>query len=260
LAGFEALIRWQHPEKGWLLPGRFIPLAEETGLIQRLDLWVMRVACQQLKTWQENYEFARQIFININFSPLQIQQIADLEDLQMIVERADIIPSSLKLEITESGLWPEAVALHTLKKFEQQGVRLCIDDFGTGYSSLSRLHHFPISTLKIDRSFITRLRTSQDGAAVVQTIITLAHTLGMDVVAEGIENADQLNKLQALGCEYGQGFLFSRALNAEAATRLVAQGGGSMAPQRGFRVEIPYPEDLSGAVEPAPHFPADYAG
>ncbi|MEM8604987.1 MAG: EAL domain-containing protein, partial [Cyanobacteria bacterium P01_H01_bin.121] len=278
LAGFEALIRWQHPDYGLLLPGRFIPVAEALGLIHELDLWVMQVACEQLQSWQERYEFARHLFVTINFSPAQLQHITSLKPLQAIIERARIRPGSLKLEITESRLGPESVALNTLRQLEEQGVRLCIDDFGTGYSSLSRLHRFPISTLKIDRSFIERLRTNQDGAAVVQTIIALAHTLGMDVVAEGIENADQLNKLQALGCEYGQGFLFSEALDHRTATQLIERNGGisrdgyllNEPPKQvsresqGFQQQAttlaaPCPADLPAALEPESHFPADCA-
>ncbi len=220
LTGFEALIRWQHPTRGWISPVEFIPIAEETGLINAIGTWVLQQACQQLKTWQQQYPQAVDLSINVNLSAQQLKQAGLVEQIAHLLLETGLNGKKLKLEITESCfLETVATEFQSVKKLKDLGIGLCIDDFGTGYSSLSRLHEFPIDTLKIDRSFIRQMGASQ--TAIVQIIVTLAHTLGMNVVAEGIETQQQLVQLQALGCELGQGYFFARPLDSAAATEVI---------------------------------------
>jgi diguanylate cyclase (GGDEF)-like protein/PAS domain S-box-containing protein len=220
LSGFEALIRWPHPEKGFVSPVEFIPIAEETGLIQSIGWWVLQEACRQLQVWKKRYPQASSLVMNVNLSGHQLKEISLIERIEQILQETNIEGSYLKLEITEScflkAIAEEADMIQQLKEL---GVRLCIDDFGTGYSSLSRLHEFPIDTLKIDRSFIKRLEKNQ--TAIVQTIISLAHTLDMNVVAEGIETIAQLEKLNSLGCELGQGYFFSKPIDNKNASQFI---------------------------------------
>ncbi|MFB2921265.1 EAL domain-containing protein [Aerosakkonema funiforme] len=221
IVGFEALSRWLHPQHGFISPTKFITIAEEIGLIQILDTWALQSACQQLKIWQEQFNVP--LTVNVNFSATELQQAGVVEKITKICCQSGLSLSSVKLEITESGFLQTASAgTNVLKQIRSQGIKLCIDDFGTGYSSLSRLHIFPIDTLKIDRSFISGLGSSSDTTAIVQTIISLAHNLGMDVVAEGIETKEQLEKLKDLGCEFGQGFFFSKPLSSQQITQLLS--------------------------------------
>ncbi|MBD2182371.1 two-component system response regulator [Aerosakkonema funiforme] len=221
VVGFEALSRWLHPQHGFISPTKFITIAEEIGLIQILDTWALQSACQQLKIWQEQFNVA--LTVNVNFSATELQQPGVVEKIIQICGQSGLSLSSVKLEITESGFLQTASAgTNVLKQIRSQGIKLCIDDFGTGYSSLSRLHIFPIDTLKIDRSFISGLGSSSDTTAIVQTIISLAHNLDMDVVAEGIETNEQLEKLKDLGCEFGQGFFFSKPLSSQQVTQLLS--------------------------------------
>lgn len=213
LKGFEALIRWQHPTRGSISPVEFIPIAEETGLIGRIGWWVLQEACQQLAAWLATNTCSTLPTLNVNLSALQLKQPELLERLEAILQATQIPRESLKLEITESCILETfTLEAQTLKRIKALGVRLCIDDFGTGYSSLSRLHEFPIDTLKIDRSFVQRL--NQNSLETVQMILTLAHGLGMDVVAEGIETETELEILRRLGCEFGQGYWYSPPLDA----------------------------------------------
>lgn len=222
--GFEALVRWQHPTRGLVSPLEFIPVAEETGLIGPIGWWVLETACQQLSRWQAAAPQPVPLTINVNLSALQLRQPELIDRLEAVLETTQIPRQCLKLEITESCILetftPEAQSLKWLKA---QGVRLCIDDFGTGYSSLSRLHEFPIDTLKIDRSFVQRLNPTapdhQTSLETVQMILTLAHSLDMDVVAEGIETAAELAILKDLGCEFGQGYWFAPPMAIESATQ-----------------------------------------
>lgn len=221
--GFEALIRWEHPQKGLISPNQFISVAEETGLIIDLGWWVLQTALKQIHDWQRQFSYLPELTININVSPLQLLQAGFWQQLQEMIWNSGVNPHSLKLEITESCLLKTVSSqeVDLLKRLKNLGVQLCIDDFGTGYSSLSRLHRFPIDTLKIDRSFVRQIGSNQGEIELIQTIIMLAHGLGMDVVAEGIETKAQLNQLCLLGCEWGQGFLFSKPLNqAEASDYL----------------------------------------
>jgi diguanylate cyclase (GGDEF)-like protein/PAS domain S-box-containing protein len=220
LRGFEALIRWHHPEHGLISPMDFIPIAEETGMIVQIGEWVLSEACQQMRRWQLIFPSDPPIFMSVNLSVKQFSQHDLIENVVAILEETKLAPTSLKLEITESAVMENVeTAINMLNQLRALGVQLAIDDFGTGYSSLSYLHRFPINTLKIDRSFITRMAENNENAEIVRTISGLAQNLGMDVVAEGVETSEQLEILRGLGCKYGQGYFFSSpidALDAEA--------------------------------------------
>lgn len=223
IAGFEALVRWSHPTRGWVSPMEFIPLAEEMGLIGLIDRWVLREACTQLRRWQQEFPSQMPLTISVNVSGLQLGQLGLLERLDKILRETGIEGNCLKLEITESSLLHNtACGIAMLKQLKLLGIQLSIDDFGTGYSSLERLHQLPIDTLKIDRSFVNRLGDENDSLEIVRTIITLAHSLAMDVVAEGVETPPQLAQLRSLNCEYVQGYLFSRPVDEVKAGELLA--------------------------------------
>ena len=218
LSGFEALLRWNHPTRGDVPPDMFIGLTEEIGLIVPLGAWVVREAAAQLKKWHDQMPQDPPLEMNINLSRRQLSQGDLVETLRRIIDETGVNPESLKLEVTESAMMesPERVTdlLHELKAL---GVKLCMDDFGTGYSSLSCLHHFPIDVLKIDRTFIINTDGNREYAAVIHAIITLAHTLKMTVVGEGVETRGQLAQLQALECDAAQGNYFAGALSVTAA-------------------------------------------
>ena len=213
LHGFEALARWQHPERGVIAPDDFIPLAEETGLILPIGLRILRDACHQLRKWQHHSLANRDLIMSVNLSGKQLMQPDLIERIEEVLHESQINPWHLKLEITETVVMenPELAAV-TLAKLRGLGVRLSIDDFGTGYSSLSYLNRFPVDTLKIDRSFVTSMNEADENLQIVKTIITLAGNLGMQVVAEGVETEEQLDQLRSLKCQYGQGFYFSKPL------------------------------------------------
>jgi len=213
LHGFEALVRWQHPERGIVAPDDFVPLAEETGLILPIGLRVLRDACNQLRKWQQYSLSHRDLIMSVNLSGKQLMQPDLIERIEEVLHESQINPWHLKLEITETVVMenPELAAV-TLAKLRSLGVRLSIDDFGTGYSSLSYLNRFPVDTLKIDRSFVTSMNAADENLQIVKTIITLAGNLGMQVVAEGVETEEQWEQLRSLKCQYGQGFLFSKPL------------------------------------------------
>ncbi|OCQ95315.1 diguanylate phosphodiesterase [Oscillatoriales cyanobacterium USR001] len=221
LLGFEALVRWRCASGELVPPVKFIPLAEEIGAINSLGWWVFQEACHQLCFWQQQFPHALTLTVNVNVSPIQLKQINLAERIQEIIKSSGISISCLKLEITESCfLEASTCEAKMLKQLKNQGIKLCIDDFGTGYSSLSRLHEFPIDTLKIDRSFVSRISTGKS-QQVIETILTLAQGFGMDVVAEGIETLEELETLRSLGCEQGQGYLFSKPLDSQVATQLL---------------------------------------
>jgi diguanylate cyclase (GGDEF)-like protein/PAS domain S-box-containing protein len=225
IGGFEALIRWQHPERGLVSPGEFIPVAEETGLILPVGAWVLQEACRQMRLWQNQFPTDSPLFISVNLSGKQFAQPDLIDQIVGTLQETGLAASSVKLEITESVLMDNPTAITPIcEQLRALGVHLSLDDFGTGYSSLSYLHRFPLDTLKIDRSFVSRMDTDSEGHAIVQTIITLAHQLGMDVVAEGIESAQHLLRLRELGCEYGQGYFVSKPLDADMAETLLAAG------------------------------------
>jgi diguanylate cyclase (GGDEF)-like protein/PAS domain S-box-containing protein len=224
LLGFEALLRWHHPDRGLISPDQFIPVAEETRLILAIGAWVMAEACHQLRRWQDRWGTDLDITININLSAKQFTQPNFLQQIDTLLEHTQINPRLLKLEITEGAIMEDPhTAQITFQALKQRGLQLSIDDFGTGYSSLSYLHHFPLDTLKIDRSFIQPMQSPGEASEIVKTIMTLAHNLGMTVVAEGVENVTQLNYLKTLGCEYGQGYFWSRPLPATLACVMLQQ-------------------------------------
>lgn len=222
IAGFEALVRWQHPEQGFLSPAKFIPMAEETGLIIPFGWWILHQACRQMNIWQAKLSANAPLTMNVNLASKQFSLPDLTEQVQYILEETGMDISHLKLEITESTLMDNAKSvIATLYQLRSLRIQLAIDDFGTGYSSLSYLRRFPINTIKIDRSFISRMSSDSNNAEIVRTIIALAHNLSMDVTAEGVETADQFAQLLAMGCECGQGYFFSKPLDAEAATKLL---------------------------------------
>jgi diguanylate cyclase (GGDEF)-like protein len=222
ISGFEALVRWRHPEKGLISPALFIPLAEETGLIVDIGEWVLRDACRQMERWQKIFPSDPPLFVSVNLSSKQFTQPDLIQRVTEIIKETKINPEGLKLEITESAVMDDVeTATEMLKKLRSLGIKLSIDDFGTGYSSLSYLHRFPIDTLKVDRSFIVNMSEDSENVEIVRTIVSLAQNLGMNVIAEGVETAEQLAALRKLGCEYGQGYLFSKPVDAKASENLI---------------------------------------
>ncbi|HEY9642109.1 MAG TPA: EAL domain-containing protein, partial [Coleofasciculaceae cyanobacterium] len=221
VSGFEALVRWNHPTRGRVPPGEFIPIAEDMGLIVPIGWWILREACRQMQVWNQQFPNRPPLIINVNVSGRQFSHHLTAQ-VSQILQETGLDPHQLKLEITESLLMENAEsAVATLAQLQELGVLLAIDDFGTGYSSLSYLHRFPIDTLKVDRSFISRIDVDGEQLAIVRTIITLAWNLGMEVVAEGVETAKQLAQLHALHCEYAQGYLFAKPLDAQAAEQFI---------------------------------------
>jgi len=226
LIGFEALIRWNHPKLGMVSPLDFIPLAEDTGLIIPIGRWVLWKSCKQLEEWQRIYQGDKKLSMSVNLSGKQLQDLDLVRQIGAIIHESHIEAACLKLEVTESAIMenPEKAAtiLHQLKEL---GLHLSLDDFGTGYSSLSYLHRFPFHNLKIDRSFVSKMESGKKDAEIIKTINSLAVNLGMDVVAEGIETAEQWNLLHQLNCGFGQGYYFSKPLQEDKATQLVKDGG-----------------------------------
>ncbi|MDQ3908701.1 MAG: EAL domain-containing protein, partial [Acidobacteriota bacterium] len=226
VTGFEALVRWHHPERGLVSPGEFIPVAEETGLIVPLGLWVLEAACRQMRAWHDLSPHNRALKLSVNLSGRQFAQADLLDQITRVLAETRLDPRCLQLEITESVVMDNAKAIIALMgKLRALGLELAIDDFGTGYSSLSYLQRFPIHTLKIDRSFISeRGEDDEDNAEIVRTIILLARNMGKEVVAEGVETEEQFARLRDLECAYGQGYLFSRPQDAAATERLLREG------------------------------------
>jgi diguanylate cyclase (GGDEF)-like protein len=211
--GVEALIRWDHPDQGLVAPGRFIPVAEESGLIIPIGAWVLEEACQQLRHWQRGTDVGGSV--EVNLSARQIDDPGIVATIEEILERTGLPAGHLTLEITESALMRDAAAaLIVLRALKGLGVLLAIDDFGTGYSSLSYLQRFPLDILKVDRMFVHELESDTGGREIVSAVVSLAHALGLEVVAEGVETEQQLEILRALECDYAQGFLFSRPVPA----------------------------------------------
>ncbi len=223
IESFEALLRWQHPEKGLIFPGDFIAIAEETGLIVPIGEWVLREACQQLRIWQEKFPSASSVQISVNLSSRQIKQFDFVDKLAKILADTGLNGQNLRLELTESILMERGEkTIELLGWIKAQQVQLSIDDFGTGYSSLSYLHRFPIDALKIDRSFVSLIDAEGKNGEIVKTIITLAHSLGIKAIAEGVETPYQLTHLRNLGCQAAQGYFFSKPANVDLAESIIA--------------------------------------
>ena len=224
IVGFEALIRWHHPENGFISPGEFIPVAEEAGLIVPLGKWIFEEACRQLAVWQVQYPSKPPLMMSINLSGKQLMDHDLVEYIATTIQNTGLDGRGLKLEITESVAMEDVEnAIAILLQLRNLNIQLSIDDFGTGYSSLSYLRRFPVNTLKVDRSFVMRMNESDEDVAIVNTIIMLSHSLGMNVVAEGIETKEEQEMLNTLNCEYGQGYFFSKPLDSQSANNLLHQ-------------------------------------
>lgn len=224
LAGFEALIRWNHPERGMISPGDFIPAAEETGLIVPLGRWILYESCRQMREWQKKFPWLAALCVNVNLSCKQFQQVDLAEQITAALISTQLDPHCLKIEITESHVMESSdKAITMLSRLRSLGVGISLDDFGTGYSSLSYLHRLPVNFLKVDRSFVNRMVESRQNGEIVHTIVKLAQNLKMQVIAEGIETVEQFEQLKDLGCEYGQGYLISKPLEAAAASKYLSR-------------------------------------
>jgi diguanylate cyclase (GGDEF)-like protein/PAS domain S-box-containing protein len=231
IAGFEALLRWQHPIRGLLGPIEFIPVAEETGLIRELGWWNLREACRQISEWRAGLVAHSHLTMSVNLSAKQFLQPNLVEDIRKLLVELALPPEALKLEITESTVMADpSAAVEMLQQIKSLGIHLAIDDFGTGYSSLSYLHRFPLDTLKIDRSFISGMGDDGEGMEIARTILPMANNLRLDVVAEGVETIQQVALLKKLQCKYGQGYYFSRPLSASGTTALLAEDLAWQAP------------------------------
>ena len=226
LTGFESLVRWQHPQRGIISPGKFIPVAEETGLIIPLGIWVLKEACRQIKTWQQKYDSFISLTVNVNVAVQQFSYSSLIEEIDKILEETQLPSHCLKLEITESAIMENSDSAYAiLQQLRDRGIKICLDDFGTGYSCLSYLHQFPVDNLKIDRSFVSRIKSVNEHNKVIDAIVNLAHHLDITVTAEGIETKEQLDYIKKVNCEYAQGYYFFKPLNSEAveAMQLLAQ-------------------------------------
>jgi diguanylate cyclase (GGDEF)-like protein/PAS domain S-box-containing protein len=226
IVGLEALVRWNHPGRGLLDPGEFIPIAEDSGLIEPIGRWVQETACAQALGWHELRPDQRPLDISVNLSARQVAHRDLASSVREVLTASGLDPVNLRLEVTESVLVEEsASATATLEALSEIGVRLVLDDFGTGYSSLAYLNRFPFDALKIDRSFVDGLGVEQERTAIVEAVIGMARALSLDAIAEGVESEAQLSELRRLGCDYAQGHLFSRPLTAEKVTSLLREGG-----------------------------------
>jgi len=226
LAGFEALMRWQKGEDGFVSPVEFIPLAEETGLIIELGRWSLKLAIEDHIRFLNHFaavsEGRADLFMSVNVSGLQLSEMAEIDELSAIIQHSAIDPSAIKLEMTETLLVEDpAHAAKALRKLKESGVSIAIDDFGTGYSSLSYLHQFPLDTLKIDREFVINMDKTENSRRIVSSIAQLALSLDMNIVAEGIEDKVQMDELRDLGCQYGQGYYMARPMPADQIIALI---------------------------------------
>ena len=226
----EALVRWLHPDRGLVPPAEFIPLAEQTGLIVQIDEFVREKACSQLVAWDEEFEIARSLAVSVNVSPRELAHPEFAPGVAAMLERVGLDPARLKLEITENATLEGAAAINSLRDLRAMGVRVAIDDFGIGYSSLGYFRDLPIDGLKIDRAFIDGLGREREDTAIVTAAVAFAQALGLEVTGEGIESAEQLERLRELGCQLGQGYLFSRPADASELTRRLAALNGLAGP------------------------------
>ncbi|AUB39253.1 CheY chemotaxis protein or a CheY-like REC [Nostoc flagelliforme CCNUN1] len=225
IIGFEALVRWQHPQQGLVPPDNFIPLAEETGLIIPIGYWVLSEACRQMRAWQIQFPTDPPLTISVNLSTKQFSQSGLIEQISQIMQETGLEGSNLKLEITESVLMENMQsATFMLLQLQEMNIQIHLDDFGIGYSSLSYLHRFASNALKIDRSFVTKIGANGENLEIVQAIITLAQSLNIDVIAEGVETVEQLALLRAMKCKHAQGYFFSKPLDSKSIETLLASG------------------------------------
>lgn len=226
IVGFEALVRWEHPERGTIAPNHFIPLAEQGDLIRTIDDWVLGESCRQLGRWQNLIESEEPLVMSVNVSPRELRYPDFADRVRSAIEGAKIDGSHLQIEITENAFIESQEKVRSqLEKVSAMGVRVCLDDFGTGYSSLGYLQRFPVRFLKIDRAFIARMSHSNGTGEIIRTILSLGENLGIEVLAEGVETRDQLFALRRLSCQYGQGFLFSRPIPGSEVETLVSGNG-----------------------------------
>jgi diguanylate cyclase (GGDEF)-like protein len=222
ISGFEALARWRHPVRGLISPVEFIPVAEDTGMIRHLGRIILAESCRRMADWHARLGAQAPAIMCVNVSSRQLAEIDLAEEIEAVIRETRLESSWLKLEITESAFIADIRAAEvTLRRMQRLGVEWSLDDFGTGYSSLSYLHRLQADTVKVDRSFVSRMGRDEHGSEMVRAIVALAHSLGMDVVAEGVETGDQLAQLHALGCEYAQGFYFSKPVDAVTAEALI---------------------------------------
>jgi len=223
VVGFEALIRWRHPQLGLIYPGSFISIAEETGLIIPITRLILQEACSDLKSWQDQVQHLQKLTMNVNISSKHFLQPSLLDDIKEVLDTTGLPPDHLKIEITETALMEDVEeTVRHVNRMREYGLQIVIDDFGTGYSSLSYLQRLPIDTLKVDRSFVSRIQNTPDGNRnIVEAIISLAHRLDMIVVAEGVENLEQYTILLNMKCQFGQGYLFSKPMAKEDVDKLI---------------------------------------
>ncbi|HEU0078575.1 MAG TPA: EAL domain-containing protein, partial [Longimicrobiaceae bacterium] len=225
ITSLEALLRWRHPERGLLHPAEFLAAAESSGVVVPAGRWVLAQACRQARAWGERHPGAASVAVTVNLSAQQLRHAGVVGDVEDALAGAGLAANRLHLEITESAIMESGeAAVETLCRLKALGVRLCVDDFGVGYSSLSYLHRFPVDVLKIDRSFIAELGMVGACADIVRAVVGLAHGLGLHVIPEGVETAGHLAQVRAMGCDYGQGFFFSRPVPAVEAEALLASG------------------------------------
>jgi diguanylate cyclase (GGDEF)-like protein/PAS domain S-box-containing protein len=223
IAGFEALIRWAHPKRGMISPAEFIPVAEETGLILPIGQWVIQEACRQMNLWQHQFPGIQPLTVSVNLSAKQFSQPDLVGQIQTALDETGFLPHRLKIEITETMIIEnQQAAVQVLTQLQALGIQIQVDDFGTGYSSLSVLHNLPLDTLKVDISFIKLLETDPDNAEIVKVIIMLAHNLGMEAIAEGVETEVQRSYLKSLGCDFAQGYLLSKPLPPQEIEKIMA--------------------------------------
>ncbi len=253
LIGFEGLLRWYHHEMGFISPGKFIPVSEDSGLIIPITVWILKETCLQLAAWQKILPEYRNLIISVNISGKHFDDTRLVRDVKTALKLSGLPPTCLKLEITESKAMENAEhTIEVLNKLKKLGVQISIDDFGTGYSSLSYLHELPFDTLKIDRSFVMNTGDNGENSQILQTIISLTKNLKKKVIAEGIETESQLSLLNSLGCDYGQGYLFSKPLPADQLEQLLYQKT-SWLPAQEFE-EVPSPGETSRTDEHLPVF------
>ena len=216
IVGFEALVRWNNSERGVISPGEFIPIAEETGLIVPMGAQILRMACEQTKVWVDmGYE---NIQVSVNFSAKQFTLDNMVDDVRRILQETKLNPKNLKLEITEyTALRESEKTIKMMRALASMGLQISIDDFGTGYSSLAYLKRFPVHTLKMDKSFVDHVTDDEEDASFARMVIGIAHSMNMGLIAEGVETRDQLDFLRSEGCQFIQGYYFSKPLNSEAA-------------------------------------------